>query len=57
MVKLNYIQLKEEFIMSKFDEFKDQAEDKVNEVKDDKEKQDELKDKAKDKANDLKDKF
>ena len=43
--------------MSKFDEFKDQAEDKVNEVKDDKEKQEELKDKAKDNANDLKDKF
>ena len=43
--------------MSKFDELKDQAEDKVNEVKDDKEKQEELKDKAKDKANDLKDKF
>lgn len=43
--------------MSKFDEFKDQAKDKVDEVKNDKDKQEEVKDQAKDKANDLKDKF
>ena len=52
-----YPNFQEEFIMSKFDEFKDQAKDKVDEVKNDKDKQKEVKDQAKDKANDLKDKF
>lgn len=49
--------LKEVFIMSKFDEFKDKAKDKVDEVKNDKDKQKEVKDQASDKAKDLKDKF
>ncbi|MDW8545905.1 hypothetical protein [Staphylococcus pseudoxylosus] len=43
--------------MSKFDEFKDKAKDKVDEVKNDKDKQNEVKDQASDKAKDLKDKF
>ncbi|WP_436854908.1 hypothetical protein [Staphylococcus caeli] len=43
--------------MSKFDDFKDQAQDKVDEVKNDKDKQQEVKDQAEDKAKDLKDKF
>jgi len=49
--------IKEAFIMSKFDDFKDQAKDKVDEVKNDKDKQKEVKDQAQDKAKDLKDKF
>ncbi len=49
--------IKEAFIMSKFDDFKDQAQDKVDEVKNDKDKQQEVKDQAQDKAKDLKDKF
>ena len=49
--------IKEAFIISKFDDFKDQAKDKVDEVKNDKDKQKEVKDQAQNKAKDLKDKF